>query len=256
MARPGKGWFERRRVQAQDSVKRGLDRLSEIPGLPEPVKAVLRHTRSSLLDLFKSVRRKEDIKTLKTSAGYIVAGAVDEIAIASATDPSSEIQSVRDVMVFCERAIKYGAGIVDSVALVAGTFAAAAAAPTGGISFGHFFVLCYVMGLMYSLGVGASELYAVTSLLAHEGAEGPARQALVLCAYPRRYRGSSPSAAALPGAEADVHEPSQGASAEAISLAKTWAKLSFAGALPVFNDRHMHDRLERLVETLEARRSL
>jgi hypothetical protein len=44
-----------------------------------------------------------------------------------------------------------------------------------------------------------------------------------------------------------------GASAEAKTLAKTWAKLSLAGALPVFNDRHMQDRLDMLIAMLESR---
>jgi hypothetical protein len=123
---------------------------------------------------------------------------------------------------------------------------------TAGISFGHFFALCAVMGLLYSLTIGACEIYAVTSLLSHEGGVNPARDALRLCASPRRYPrdGDVPfTLRDLPVNEVETG----GASAEAKTLAKTWAKLSLAGALPVFNDRHMQDRLDMLIAMLESR---
>ena len=250
------GWFGRKLADGQEKLKQAINRLSEVPSLPEPIREVLRHTRQSLLDLIKSVRSKEDIKSLRRAAANIVAGAADAIAAGSVTDPSKQIRNPADVRHSCAQTIKYGAGVVDSVALIAGTFATAAAVPSGGISYAHFFALCFVMGVLFSVTVGASEIYSVTSLLAAEGVADPARAALILCAYPRKYRRSATGTAeALDGdPTGDEWTPDAGASPEAVALTKQWMKLSFAGALPVFNDRHMQDRLDRLVEMLNTRR--
>lgn len=100
--------------------------------------------------------------------------------------------------------------------------------------------------------VGASEIYAVTSLLVFEGLADPTREALMICAYPRKRRGPKPLASL---GQPRLEEPlgSSTASPQAAALMIQWFKLSLAGALPVFNDRHMQDRLDWLIDNLDAR---
>lgn len=245
-----------RLTAVQEKLAEAISKVTDVPGLPGPVREVLNQTRASLLQVVKDVRSREDLKRLRGDMEAIVAGAVDAIARGSAEDPG-DVTTVTDVRHFCHGAIKYGAGAVDSVALIAGTFAASASVATVGtgaaISFGHFFALCAVMGLLYSLTIGACEIYAVTSLLTHEGAANPARDALRICAAPRRHPRGSDKPALTSDRDAEDVAGEGTASAEGKILAKTWAKLSLAGALPVFNDRHMQDRLDILISMLEAR---
>ena len=244
-------WSQKKFNQAKDEVEKRIDRISEVPGLPLALRQVLRDTRASLLLLIKGVRNRRDVGELREAMVDVVAGAVDSLAQGAQNEPG-DFTCLDDVRNYCRDSIKWGAAVVDGVALVAGTFAVSAAAHTAGISFVHFFALCAVMGVLFSLSVGACEIYAVTSLLAHEGELEPGRAALRICASSRKY---VPVSRAGDVAVREDSEPTFGgtSSQEARTLAATWVKLSVAGSLPVLNDSHMKDRLDALLVVLEKR---
>ncbi len=139
------GWSKQRLEQAKTMLDERMAKISEVPGLPEPLREVLRQTRISLIRLITKVRNKEDLKALREAMVDVVAGAVDAIAAGAEKEPGA-FTTVEDVRHYCKESIKWGAGVVDGVALIAGTFAVGASAHTFGISFGHFFALCAVMG--------------------------------------------------------------------------------------------------------------
>ena len=246
------GWSKQRLSQAKALMDERMARISEVPGLPDALLQVLRETRTSLTKLVSAVRSKQDLTALRGAMVDVVAGAVDALAAAAAKEPGT-FTSVEDVRHYCKESIKWGSGVVDGVALIAGTFAVSTAAHTFGISFGHFFALCVVMGVLYSLSVGAAELFAVTSLLTYEGHPDPAQEALRLCAASRKYHRGAPEHPAAAGEDNPTQAGSTTSSPEARALAGTWVKLSLAGAMPVLNDRHMQDRLEALLVTLNSR---
>jgi len=180
------------------------------------------------------------------------------IAEWSAQHPG-DMRTLEDVERLCDSTILYTAGAVDTVAFVAGTFAVAASAHTAGISFVHFFALCYVLGDLASLCNGAAELYGVTSWLTHQGCPDRAQEAIGLCAKPRSRRANRMGAVSdasdeeAPGPEVEQDDPAPTGDA-AKQLAWRWAKLSVAAGLPVLHDRYMTRESQSLIEQLRSAR--
>lgn len=198
-------WSKSRLEQAKALLEERIARISEVPGLPVAMRQVLQGTRVALVGLVSKVRSREDLRSLRGAMVDVVAGSVDSLA-AAAEREAGDFTSLEDVRRFCADSIKWGAGVVDGVALIAGTFAVGAATHSFGISFGHFFALCAVMGLLYSLSVGACELFSVTSLLVNEGHPEPAREALKLCALSRKYqRGHAGKQVSVPRRRTATH---------------------------------------------------
>ena len=250
-AKAGRDWSKARLEQAQTKIRAGIDRLSENPDLPEGIREQLRQTRIDVFDLVKGVRSPNDLRQLRPGIAEIMAARITGIAEWTAEHPG-DFTTLEDVERLCDSTIMWTAGTVDSVGFVAGAFAVAAGTATAGISFAHFFVLCYVMGLLASLSDGTAELYSITSWLAHQGHPDPAGEAVRLCAAPRHQKPPNDSdPGGLEAADDEVDpDPKQ---QPARQLAWRWAKLSLAAGLPVFNDRYMAREnaglLRRLRET-------
>jgi hypothetical protein len=265
----GGAWSKKRLTDGQAKVRAAVDRLSENPELPEGIRQQLRESRSEVFTLLKGVRSAKDIKALRGQLADVVAARITGIAEWTAEHPG-DFHTLDDVERLCDSTVMWTAGIVDTVGFVAGAFAVGASAATLGISFGHFFVLCYAMGLLASLSDGTAELYAVTSWLTHQGHPDPAAEAIRLCAEPRHSKTTTHDtqtqldhepepveAGDLADQNAELAqaaiEDGQQPMSPARQLAWRWTKLSLAAGLPVFNDRYMGRESEALVRALAGR---